>query len=1576
MAAKALKQWALTEEETITSFETWKNNMIFTLSLDDTFAPFLKAGATWRKKTKTSLFRGFTGVGAANKAASLELMLGQIANFAPVISRNTIVKNSTSMNSIWEAIRLYYGIQSNGARLIDFVSIRSSPNKRHEALYQEMVAFIEDCLLTSDCGLKHHGEVVDEDEMSPTLENLVVLLWLQTLHPDLPARVKEHFGTELRQQTLASLRCEISQCLPSLLARLDEGQVPTVALSRPSTRRQARHTSTRECPICKAARRPDYDHYLTQCRYLPDSDKAVLLKKRKPKTRSITVDVPIPDHDDETDDDDDCSRQDEILESQPVASHRVDVKRSPQFKAFFRHNPVTITLDTGAETNLIKHSLAHFLGVKISRSSQTARQADGVTPLNIVGETSFTVSRDGIDLTLEALVVSDIDVDVLAGTPFMISNDVSVRPATGEITLKGIVTLRYDREVRPPSSHVVRCARACVLRAPESTTLWPGEYLEVEVPDPLATEHEVAVEPRQTSQHGSWPLPTLSSVVSGKIRLSNSSTEPIAITKNDHFCQVVPVCVSDDKGSSPSCTDSSVHRAVPSQTSSMDVCLDPSNMMPADVQQGFRQILKQYDDVFDPRYRGYNGYYGDIQAVVNMGPVLPPQRKGRIPQYSRDKLNELQAVFDKLEADGVFVRPEDTNIVVEYLNPSFLVRKPSGGHRLVTAFTDVARYCKPSPSTMPDVDSTLRTIAGWKYIIVTDLTSAFYQVPLSRESMKYCGVATPFKGIRVYQRAAMGMPGSETALEELMCRVLGSMIQEGSVAKLADDLYCGANTFEELLANFTRLLDALHKCELRLSGKKTIVCPKSTTILGWIWQQGTITASPHRITTLSQAPLPTTVKGMRSFIGAYKFLGRVLPGCATAVSPLDNAIAGMNSQDKLVATEELAENYRIAQAHLEQHKSITLPRSTDMLWIVTDGSVRSIGIGSTLYVSRGKQLRLAGFYSSKLQKHHDKWLPCEVEALGIAASIKHFSPYIIQSKHQCCVLTDSKPCVQAYERLSRGEFSHSPRIQTFLSTASRYQVSIRHLAGKVNVPSDFASRNAPECTHPTCQICNFIKQMNECVVQSISVSDILSGQAVPPFSNRPAWMSLQSDCSELRRTRAHLTQGTRPSRKVTNARNVKRYLNVVTLSHDGLLVVRNNNPLAPPSELIVVPQAVLPGLLTAIHINLDHPSAHQLKQVVDRKFFALNMAGAVKDVSEKCHTCASLRVIPKHIVSQTSSDPPERIGCSFAADVMKQHRQLVFVLREVVTSYTVSFLLNDEKQDSLRTALMCTCLELRPLDGPPAVVRVDPAPGFVALRKCPILLQNRITLELGCAKNPNKNPVAEKAVQELEEELLRAPIKDKAITHMKLAMATASLNTRIRSRGLSAREMLIQQEQFTHTQIPVSDQVLISKQHENRVTNHPYSERSKAPGPGIGRSNYELQQGDLVFLVSDRSKIHGRERYMVTSTDGDWCFVKKFSGPQLRNVSYKVKRSECEPLPMLYRPNPDVQPEPESSEAVPDDNTTECYTDDPPIPKPTPPTQPTVPDTLVTPLEDSDNKRASRPQRTRKSPAWLQDYYR
>ena len=114
-------------------------------------------------------------------------MLGQIANYAPIISRNSIVKNSTSISGVWQTIRQHYGLQLTGSRFLDLANISLRPGQRPEDLFQILMAFIEDNLLTTSSGITHHREIPDVDEeLSPSLENSVVLTWLRLLHPSLP----------------------------------------------------------------------------------------------------------------------------------------------------------------------------------------------------------------------------------------------------------------------------------------------------------------------------------------------------------------------------------------------------------------------------------------------------------------------------------------------------------------------------------------------------------------------------------------------------------------------------------------------------------------------------------------------------------------------------------------------------------------------------------------------------------------------------------------------------------------------------------------------------------------------------------------------------------------------------------------------------------------------------------------------------------------------------------------------------------------------------------------------------------------------------------------------------------------------------------------------------------------------------------------------------------------------------------------------------------------------------------------------------------------------------------------------
>ena len=137
----AVQHRVLTEEETSDSFESWRNQMITSLSETGSFAAFLKPGVTWSKKRNAIVFRGYTGADAATKAALLDVMLCHIANLVPVLSRHTITRNSTSLDSIWEALRQHYGIQAHGARGTD-VSAQPSPSTSNarEPVHRTMAA--------------------------------------------------------------------------------------------------------------------------------------------------------------------------------------------------------------------------------------------------------------------------------------------------------------------------------------------------------------------------------------------------------------------------------------------------------------------------------------------------------------------------------------------------------------------------------------------------------------------------------------------------------------------------------------------------------------------------------------------------------------------------------------------------------------------------------------------------------------------------------------------------------------------------------------------------------------------------------------------------------------------------------------------------------------------------------------------------------------------------------------------------------------------------------------------------------------------------------------------------------------------------------------------------------------------------------------------------------------------------------------------------------------------------------------------------------------------------------------------
>ena len=142
-------------------------------------------------------------------------------------------------------------------------------------------------------------------------------------------------------------------------------------------------------------------------------------------------------------------------------------------------------------------------------------------------------------------------------------------------------------------------------------------------------------------------------------------------------------------------------------------------------------------------------------------------------------------------------------------------------------------------------------------------------------------------------------------------------------------------------------------------------------------------------------------------------------------------------------------------------------------------------------------------------------------------------------------------------------------------------------------------------------------------------------------------------------------------------------------------------------ECLVVPRSVLDGLLTALQIQFSHPSKYQTKHLFSGYFFALDVDKAIDLVSSSCHICETVKSTPKHFQPQSSEEAPWSIGASFATDVARRHQQLILILRETISSYTLTTIIKSEKHEDLYDALIVLCSQVRSLHDGGATVRVN-----------------------------------------------------------------------------------------------------------------------------------------------------------------------------------------------------------------------------------------------------------------------------
>ena len=180
---------------------------------------------------------------------------------------------------------------------------------------------------------------------------------------------------------------------------------------------------------------------------------------------------------------------------------------------------------------------------------------------------------------------------------------------------------------------------------------------------------------------------------------------------------------------------------------------------------------------------------------------------------------------------------------------------------------------------------------------------------------------------------------------------------------------------------------------------------------------------------------------------------------------------------------------------------------------------------------------------------------------------------------------DNNPLVQCAKKLANGEYSESPRLQSFLYLLNSKNINIQHNSAKIPnklIESvDWGSRNHVECqpdenlpgVHENCPYCH-LAWRNEDIsfvpvrlahvendidianIFEVSIEEVMRKSSLTPFKTRSSWLSLQKTCPDMRKAVAHLKAGTVPSYKEKNIRTARYYIQHCEIDNEGLLVFK------------------------------------------------------------------------------------------------------------------------------------------------------------------------------------------------------------------------------------------------------------------------------------------------------------------------------------------------------------------------------------------------------------------------------------
>lgn len=611
-----------------------------------------------------------------------------------------------------------------------------------------------------------------------------------------------------------------------------------------------------------------------------------------------------------------------------------------------------------------------------------------------------------------------------------------------------------------------------------------------------------------------------------------------------------------------------------------------------------KDLQLQYPKLFSDKLGTFNKY--KIKLLLKEG-TKPVFCKARPVAFAlREK---VEKEIDRL-VDLRILEPIEYS---EYASPIVPVLKRNGTVRLCADYSiSINKQLLVEQYPLPTTSELFSRIHGGQQFSKLDLSMAYNQFVLDNDSKNLTCINTN-RGLYRFTRLVFGLASAPSIFQRAIESLLSGL---DGVLCLLDDILVTGKDRQEHLEKLNSVLMRLEDAGLTLQKEKCSFFQDEISYLGYIITKDGLKKCPGKIKAMLEAPVPTNINQLQSFLGLINYYRNFVPNASTILSPLYNLL---KKGSKWAWTEEHDKAFRTIKNLMTSEQVLAHFDPNAKIILTVDASPSGLGAVLSQVGLDGVE-RPISFVSRTLNSAEKRYAQIQKEATAIIYGVRRYHQYLYGRSEPFILRTDHKPLLAIFGPDKGIPEMSANRLQRYALFLSSYNYKIEYVRSTDNSADYFSRASLPRAMHA----CACIEQCKCCDCEvaydrATYVCFVVDGSM--PVTLDKLREETKGDVI-LRQVIDFISNGWPP--KINDLRLKPFHMCRTQLSLENGCVMRGHK--------VVIPTSLYQIILKELHSS--HLGIVKTKAEARSRFWFPGIDQAVETMIASCDVCIQLRPSP------------------------------------------------------------------------------------------------------------------------------------------------------------------------------------------------------------------------------------------------------------------------------------------------------------------------------------------------------------